>query len=111
MANVYIELPVSGGGASLTDIRTSVSSSTTITLAFATANVYVGNPSSSATYTMPAISGNTDQWFEIKNRGTANITLSAGASEIYYNAAVASFVIYPGEAYKLINDGTYWLVF
>lgn len=123
MANTFTKYPsdhdltltgsvsIDSVGYSIVYMRTSVSSSTTITLNFTTADTYVGNPSSSATYTVPSVSTRTNQWFYIKNRGTANITLSGGASEIYYNAAAASFVVYPGEAYKLINDGTYWLVF
>lgn len=110
MTTDYVEIPAAGGGSSLTDIRTLVTSGTTITLAFATANVYSGEPSSAATYTMPVLADTVDHWFYIKNKGSANITLSAGAGEIYYNIADASFVIYPGEGYKVINDGSHWVV-
>lgn len=110
MTSDYVEIPATGGGSSLTDIRTSSSSSTTVTLDYSTANVYVGNPSSAATYTVPEVSTRTDQWFYIKNRGSANITLSGSANEIYYNTGTTAFVVYPGEAYRIINDGTYWVV-
>jgi len=103
----YVKYPSGGSG---DPTMASVSSSTSITLDFATATVYVGNPSSAATYTMPTVSGNTNQWFYVKNKGTANITLTGDASGIYYNSAVTSFVVYPGEGYKLINDGTHWIV-
>lgn len=101
---------VDATGYSTVKMRTSVSSSTSVTLDFATADTYIGNPSSSSTYTCPSVSTRTNQWFYIKNRGTANITLTGDASGFYYNAATTSFVVYPGEAYRIINDGTYWII-
>ncbi len=110
MVNTYVKYPSSGGASANTEVRTLVTSSTSLTMDFDTANVYSGEPSSSATYTMPVLADTINHWFYVKNKGSANITLSAGAGEIYYNIADASFVIYPGEGYKIINDGSHWVV-
>lgn len=76
-----------------------------------TRTVYV-NTGSAVTWTLPAVSGNTDRIYFIKNRGSGAITLNAngGATEIYTTSAVTTMTINAGEAFILTNDGTYWNV-
>lgn len=48
--------------------------------------------------------------YDIKNRGTGNLTINVvgGAATIYNLAPVTSIIIPPGEARRVILDGTYW---
>jgi hypothetical protein len=63
------------------------------------------------TWTLPAVSGNTDITYFIKNRGSGNLTLQrAGSDNIYDTATQTSILIAPGQAYMINNDGTYWIV-
>lgn len=88
--------------------KTSVVSGTTQTLD-TTATVWIFSGSSAATWTLPALSGNTDLFYFIKNRGSATITLTrAGSDNLYTTASVTSLVINPGEAYEISNDGSFW---
>jgi hypothetical protein len=65
---------------------------------------------STTTWTLPAVSGNTNRTFFIKNRGSGILTLQrAGSDNIYDLATVTSILINPGEAYIINNDGTYWI--
>lgn len=92
-------------------MRVTVSSAGTLTLDHATATSYVFS-GTTTTWTLPAVSGNTEQVFYIKNRGSGAITLNdgnGGADEIYNTAAGSSLTINAGEAYILLNDGTYWV--
>jgi len=74
-----------------------------------TQTVWVFTGSSGSTWTLPALSGNTNLIYFIKNRGTANITLQrAGADNIFDTAVVTSVTILPGSAVIVSNDGTYW---
>lgn len=85
------------------------SSAASLTLGASTAYVFTGT---TTTWTLPAVSGNTSQFYFIKNRGSGAITLNtnAGGTDLYTTVALASLTINAGEAYILINDGTYWLV-
>lgn len=90
-------------------LKVEVSSAASLTLSTKTTYVFTG--SSATTWTLPAVSGNTDRTYLIKNRGTAVITLTrAGSDNIYSTALVTTFAINPGDAYQVINDGTYWLI-
>jgi len=90
--------------------NTSVSSATSLTLAV-TVTSYVFSGSSTTTWTLPALSGNTNKIYFIKNRGTAAITLNtAGSDNLYTTSSVTSLTINPGEGYHLINDGSFWNV-
>ena len=64
------------------------------------------------TWTLPAVASNTGVHIYIKNRGSGAITLNsnAGGNDIYNTSAANSLTINAGEAYILINDGTYWTV-
>lgn len=64
------------------------------------------------TWTLPAV-GTFQQGIEIqiKNRGSATITVQrAGSDQLYTTAAVTSITVAAGASARLINDGTYWLV-
>lgn len=90
-------------------IRTLVDSSASISLVFATANAYICNSSVNATWSLPSATASTNLYFYLKNRGSANVTLSAYATnEIYYGEQLDSFVLYPGESCTIICDGTVW---
>lgn len=87
----------------------SISSSTTITITTARA-VWIFTGSSTATWTLPALAGNTDVTFFIKNKGSADIVLTAGTNEIYSSAATTTFNITAGQGYMVRNDGTNWTI-
>lgn len=87
----------------------SVSSSTTITITVAKA-VWTFTGSSTATWTLPALSGNEDVTFFIKNKGSADIVLTAGTNEIYSSSATTTFNIIAGQGYIVRNDGTHWTI-
>lgn len=90
--------------------KTSVSAATSLTLDL-TAVVWVFSGTSSTTWTLPTLSGNTDLVYKIKNRGTSTITLArAGSDNLYTSSSVTTLVINPGEAYEIVNDGTYWVI-
>lgn len=90
--------------------RTTVSSAGTLNLTNQY-NHYVFS-GTTTTWTLPAVSGNTDVVFYIKNRGSGNITLNsnAGGNDLYTTSAVNTLAIAPGEAYIIWNDGTYFLI-
>lgn len=87
----------------------SVSSSTTITITTAR-SVWIFTGSSTATWTLPALSGNIDVTFFIKNKGSADIVLTAGTNEIYSSSATTTFNITAGQGYMVRNDGTNWTI-
>lgn len=71
--------------------------------------IYTG--STAATWTLPALSGNTGMVAIVKNRGTGILSIvPALALSIYADAPTSLVIINPGEAYQFINDGTYWNV-
>lgn len=87
----------------------SVSSATTLTITVTRA-VWIFTGSSTATWTLPALSGNTDVTFFVKNKGSADIVLTGGTNEIYSSAATTTFNITAGQGYMIRNDGTNWTV-
>jgi len=91
-------------------MKTSTSSATTLTLD-ATATAWIFTGSTATTWTLPALSGNTDRIYRIKNRGSATITLTrAGSDNLYTTASVTTLTINPGEAYEVVNDGSFWCI-
>jgi hypothetical protein len=87
-----------------------LASSTSLTMTITKRN-WVFTGSTATTWTLPAVSGNSGNFFFIKNRGSAAITLTAaGADNLYNTAAVTTITISAGQAYYIFNDGTYWLV-
>lgn len=87
----------------------SISSSTTITITISRA-VWTFTGGSTATWTLPSLSGNTDVTFFIKNKGSADIVLTAGTNEIYSSSATTTFNITAGQGYMVRNDGTHWTI-
>lgn len=84
------------------------SSATTLTLAI-TSSMYVFTGSSSATWTLPPVSGNSGFGFVLDNRGTAAVSIVPnGSDHIYHNSSVTSIVLGPGDSRTLVDDGTYW---
>jgi hypothetical protein len=89
----------------------SVATSSATTLTLSTTETYVFTGSSNTAWTLPAISGNTARKYLIKNRGTANITLSAaGSDNLFLTTTTTSIVILPGDAYTVQNDSVYWII-
>lgn len=88
--------------------RTNVSSAGTLGLT-AVYSDYIFS-GTTTTWTLPALAGNTNVKFYIKNRGSGAITLNsnAGGNDIYNTSAINTFTINPGEAIILVNDGTFW---
>jgi hypothetical protein len=73
--------------------------------------LYAFTGSSAATWTLPAVTGNTGLTYFIKNRGSANVVVQrAGADNLYTSSAVTSITILPGESRTIINDGAIWNV-
>lgn len=87
----------------------STSSSTTVTITSA-ASFWFFSGSSTATWTLPAISGNRGLTFWIKNIGSADIVLTAGTNEIYSSATTTTFNITASQGYVVHNNGTYWII-
>ncbi len=72
------------------------------------AGYYVFNGSSAATWTLPPVSGAAPR-IQIKNRGSAALTVAAqGSDHLYTNASVTSIVLLPGQSANLLNDATLW---
>jgi hypothetical protein len=89
-----------------------VTTSSASSLTLATSNdAYVFTGTAAATWTLPAVSGNTGVNFYLYNRGSARVTVhGAGSDDLYNRATVMSIYLEPGTAATLLNDGTYWLV-
>jgi hypothetical protein len=85
-----------------------VSSAGTLTLNSNSQYVFTGT---TATHTLPAITGNVGMKIGIKNRGSGNVTVdvTGGPSEIYTTSAVASVIIAAGGYAEFLNDGTFWV--
>lgn len=99
---------VHNGGSSAFKTKTSSASSLTIDK---TASWWIFTGSSATTWTLPALSGNTDLNYVIYNRGTASITLQrAGADNLYSSGVVTSVTVAANSSVIVSNDGTYWLI-
>lgn len=87
------------------------SSATTLTLTN-TNQAYVFTGSSAATWTLPAVAGNTGFSLDLYNRGSTLVTVQRASSDNLYQqgATATSTPIPPGGALRLLDDGTYWLV-
>lgn len=83
--------------------------STTFTLAAAVRDyVFTGT---TATGTLPVVAGNTGVSFTIANRGSGNLTIQrAGSDQLYTSSAVTSITVAAGSSVRIVNDGTYWVV-
>lgn len=90
-------------------IGDSTSSSTTLTITTAAA-FWFFTGSSPATWSLPTLSGNRGFTFWIKNIGSDDIILTAGANQIYSSSATTVFNITPGQGYVVHNNGTYWII-
>lgn len=112
-ANVYFE--VTDAGVTTANnftgkYYTNTSAAATLTLAQSGFYSFSGT---TATWSLPTIAaGLIGTRYEIKNRGSGNLTVDVvgGGTTIYDAAAVTSIVIPPGDARTLIQDSTYWNV-
>ena len=96
-------------------IQGAVNSSSAATLTLSSADsIYTYTGSGAATWTLPAVSGNSGEIFILYNRslGSGTVTVTAAGSDLLYlgGNTAASFPVAPGGAVQLVNDGTYWLV-
>jgi hypothetical protein len=94
--------------------KTRVSSSSASTLALSASYSDYVFSGTTTTWTLPAVSGNTNVVIFVVNKGSGNITLNsnAGGNDLWEAGATSSSkTILPGEAIKLLNDGTNWNVF
>lgn len=90
-----------------------VSTSSASSLTLTNANqAYVYTGSSTSTWTLPAVSGNTGFLIDLYNRGSAAVIVQrAGSDNLYQQGATATSIpLVPGGTTRLLNDGTYWLV-
>lgn len=74
---------------------------------------YVYTGSSTATWTLPAISGDTGTILNLYNRGSGNVTVQCAGSDDLYdgaNGSVTSVTMAAGNSLQLYDDGSYWLV-
>lgn len=63
------------------------------------------------TFTLPSVTANVERAYQIKNRGTGNLTLSAGVGqELFTTTNTGTFVLVPGVCVTVISDGTYWVI-
>ena len=106
-------IAITNGSGSITiAARATVSVSAASSLALNTSSTDYIFSGTTATWTLPAISGNTGVQFFIKNRGTGILTVNSnvGGNDLYTTSAVSSLTVNPGEAFFLLNDGTYYSV-
>jgi hypothetical protein len=84
--------------------------SLTLTNAF---SAYIFSGSSAATWTLPAVSGNTGFALILANRGSATVTVQrAGTDNIYgVGGAITSFTLTAGSEIQMFNDSVYWVMF
>lgn len=102
--------PAGGGGGGGTPGIYAVTTSAASTLTLTAASQVFVFTGTTTTWTLPAVSTGSGQFFILENRGSGNITLvPAGTDHIYHRAAVTSVTIAPGSSYEVICDGTYWL--
>lgn len=87
-----------------------ISSATTLTLT-AAASIYVYNGAAAATWTLPAVSGNSGEILILYNRGSGSVTVQRAGSDQIDNQGglVNSVPLSPNTSLELLNDGTYWL--
>jgi hypothetical protein len=98
-----------GGGASYTPTITTASTSQTLSTDYET---WVFTGTSAATFTLPAISGDTGRRYFIKNEGSANLSVQrAGTDQLYTTSLVNSITLLPGGSAMVQNNGTRWSVF
>ena len=90
-------------------LSVNVFTGTTETFAADTFQIFSGGTACVAT--LPALTGLTDKLYKGRNRSAVNLTIQrAGSDQIYGGSGlVTSFVVYPGESFEIINDGTYWV--
>jgi hypothetical protein len=85
-----------------------ISSTTTMTNA---TQAYCFTGASPATWTLPALSGNSGRYFTVKNRGSATLTIQrAGSDNLWDSASVTSITLTAGEWCILWADASYWHV-
>lgn len=84
-------------------------SSTTLTMSVAVRD-YTFN-GTTATWTLPPISGNIGVSFNVKNRGSGNLTIQrAGSDNLYDTSSVTTFVVAAGASCRIVCDGGFWNV-
>lgn len=66
---------------------------------------------STSTFTLPSIASSSGLTITVKNKGSGNITLSAGAGSIYTTTTVSSVTVIPGATWIGENDGVNWSQF
>lgn len=85
-----------------------VTTETTKTLA-AISKTYFFTGSGAATWTLPAVAGNTQLIIKIKNKTAHTITVQrAGTDNIFTFTTTTSISVGQGECVVLENDGTNW---
>jgi hypothetical protein len=77
-------------------------------LALTTASETYVFTGSVATWTMPAVSGNTARPLRIFNKGSDELTLTG---DMWNGGAISTYSLLPGDAVLFIGDGTHWLKF
>jgi len=102
---------VTGASAPISGYRkVKLVSGTTQTLDF-TASMWSFTGSSATAWTLPALSTSVGLEYVVKNRGSADITLSrAGSDNLYTTSAATSITITAGNSARIVNDGGYWAV-
>lgn len=63
-----------------------------------------------ATWTLPAVSGNTGRFLILESRGSGAVTLNPAGSDFIwlFGGTVTTYTIAAGGSLQLVNDGTYW---
>lgn len=107
--NLAAEVNLIGAGTLIPPRRQVTDAGATLTLSVAY-NVYE-HTGTGATWTLPALSGNTGRGWTLIHRGSGTLTVvRAGTNQIYSaGALVTSLTLTPGRTYELVSDGTYWI--
>jgi hypothetical protein len=93
-------------------ISTLTSSASTLTLNNSD-STYVYTGTTTATWTLPAVSGNTGMQLFLYNRGSATVTVQRAGTDNLYDGtlgSVTSVTMAAGTSLQLYDDGTFWLV-
>lgn len=98
-----------GSGDMTVGNSTTVLSSAATSLTLSTYDYYTFSGSSTATWTLPAISGTSPKLIKIKNRGSAALTIQrAGTDQVYLSSAGTAVTLLPGDALDFVNDQNFW---
>ena len=84
---------------------------TSSTTTLASQTYYIFSGSAAVAWTLPSMVANVGRMYFVKNRGSANVTVTAASGQYIYAAASAgTYVVSAGESAMFVSDGAFWNV-